>query len=116
MSLSFSARWVCRPTPCEGPKLRASSAASRISPRLTLNGEHGATTMRCIAWRAGSCQVSIRRCVSARIAASASTTLSGGSPPALWPTLIAPRAAWKRMPISAAACRLSSSRQPFGNR
>jgi hypothetical protein len=28
---------------------RASSAASRISSRLTLKGEQGATTMRCIA-------------------------------------------------------------------
>ena len=31
------------------PCSRANSAASRISSRLTENGEHGATTMRCIA-------------------------------------------------------------------
>jgi hypothetical protein len=42
MSLSFSARWVCSDTPYS----RASNAASRISSRLTENGEHGATTMR----------------------------------------------------------------------
>ena len=42
MSLSFSARWVCRLTPCA----RASSAASRIRPGLTENGLQGATTTR----------------------------------------------------------------------
>lgn len=110
MSLSFSARWVCSEAPCS----RASSAASRISSRLTENGEQGATTMRCIAQRCGSCQRSMTRWVSARIAASLSTTRSGGRPPRDWPTLIDPRAAWKRMPISVAASRLSSSRTPFG--
>ena len=49
--------------------------------RLTENGLQGATTMRVIAWRAGSCQRSMRRCVSRRMAASSSTTRSGGSPP-----------------------------------
>ncbi|EWS52671.1 hypothetical protein X551_04541 [Methylibium sp. T29] len=82
--------------------------------RLTENGEHGATTMRRIAKRAGSCQRSISRCVSFRIAGSASTTWSGGRPPWLWPTLIEPRAAWKRMPISVAASMLSSSVTPLG--
>ena len=116
MSLSFSARCVCSDTPCALPKERASSAASRISSRLTEKGLQGATTMRCIAWRFGSCQRSMRRCVSARIAASSSTTLSGGSPPLDSPTLIAPRAAWKRMPICAAASSVSSRRVPLGNR
>ena len=40
----------------------------------------------------------------------ASTRLSGGSPPALSPTLIAPRVGWKRMPIVRAASIVSSSR------
>ncbi len=110
MSLSFSARWVCSDTPCS----RARTAASRISSRLTEKGLHGATTMRVIAWRAGSCQRSMRRCVSFRIAASLSTTLSGGRPPALAPTLMEPRAAWKRMPISIAASMLWSSVTPLG--
>ena len=54
--------------------------------------------------------------MSARIAGSASTTLSGGSPPALSPTLIAPRVGWKRMPTVPAASIVSSSRDPFGKR
>ena len=45
MSLTFSARWVCSDTRYS----RASRAASRISSRLTENGEHGATTTRSIA-------------------------------------------------------------------
>ncbi len=110
MSFSFSARCVCSETPCA----RASTAASRISSRLTENGEHGATTTRCIACRAGSCQRSTTRSVSARIASSRSTTRSGGRPPCDSPTLIEPRAAWKRMPISAAASSVSSRRTPFG--
>jgi len=112
MSLSFSARWVCRCTPWR----RASAAASRIRPVPTENGEHGATTSRVIANRPGSCQRAIRRSVSARMSSSRSTTSSGGSPPWLAPTLIEPRAAWKRSPAAAAASMLSSSRVPAGYR
>ena len=113
-SSSFSARWVWSETPCAAPKLRASRADSRISSRLAVNGEHGARTIRRIENRPGSCQRSISRWLSARIAASFSTSRSGGNPPCASPTLIEPRAAWKRMPIAVAASMLSSSRQPFG--
>ena len=44
-SFTFSARCVCSDT----PYCRASSAESRISSRLTENGEQGATTTRSIA-------------------------------------------------------------------
>jgi hypothetical protein len=50
------------------------------------------------------------------MASSSSTTESGGSPPALSPTLIAPRQAWKRRPMRRATSMVSSRRAPFGNR
>ena len=97
MSSSFSARWVCSITPLS----RASAAASAISPVETEKGEQGASPTRTIAPGEGSWNASTTRTMSARIAGSASTTLSGGSPPALSPTLIAPRVGWKRMPTVA---------------
>ena len=45
MSCTFSAVCVCMLTLC----WRASAALSRISSRLTVNGEQGATTIRSIA-------------------------------------------------------------------
>ncbi len=54
------------------------------------------------------------RMQSFRIAASSSTSASGGRPPALSPMDIAPRVGWKRSPISRAASIVSSSRAPFG--
>jgi len=85
-----------------------------MSSRLTEKGEQGATTMRRMAYRAGSCHRSMSRWVSLRMAGSPSTTRSGGRPPWDWPTLMEPRAAWKRMPMLAAPSRLSSSRTPLG--
>ena len=49
-SSSVSAMWVCRRT----PRSRASSADSRISSLVTLNGEQGASAIRTIASGAGS--------------------------------------------------------------
>jgi hypothetical protein len=80
---------VCSDT----PRSRASSADSRIRSRETENGEQGASTMRRIEWREASCQRPMRRSLSRNIAASVSTTSSGGRPPALRPTLMLPRAA-----------------------
>jgi len=88
-SLSFSARWVCSDTPCA----RASTADSRISSRVTENGEHGASTTRSMEWRALSWYCWIRRRLSRRMASSSSTTASGGRPPLLRPRLMEPRAA-----------------------
>ena len=75
-------------------------AVSRIRSRETENGEQGASAIRTIACGRGSWKASMTRCESARIAASLSTSASGGRPPALSPTLIEPRQAWKRMPIA----------------
>ena len=86
MSSSFSARWVWSITPLS----RASAAASRIRPVETENGEHGARPTRTIASGRGSWKASTTRIMSSRIARSSSTRLSGGRPPALSPTLIAP--------------------------
>ena len=98
------------------PLSRASAAASRISPVETENGEQGARPTRTMAPGDGSWKASTTRTMSFRIAGSGSTSASGGSPPALSPTLIAPRVGWKRMPIVAAAATVSSSRAPFGKR
>lgn len=95
---------------------RASAAASRINPRLTEKGEHGAMPNQTIAPSLASWKRSMTRIGSARIAASSSTRLSGGNPPSLSPTLIAPRVAWKRTAMSSAAAIVSSSVTPFGNR
>jgi len=87
-----------------------------MSSRLTEKGEHGATATLSMAKRPRSWWASITLCVSAMIAGSSSTRLSGGSPPWLRPTLMLPRAAWNRIPISAAGSMLSSRRHPFGKR
>ena len=110
MSSAFSARWVCSLTPLSA----ASAAASRISSRETENGEQGAIPTRTIAPSDSSWKASITRMQSSIMSASRSTRLSGGSPPALSPTLIAPRVGWNRSPIVAAASIVSSSRTPSG--
>ena len=87
-SSSVSARCVCRRT----PRRRASSADSRISSPVTLNGEQGPTTIRSSDSGDGSCQRSIAASVAASTASRSSTTESGGRPPSDWPRSIDPRA------------------------
>ena len=77
-SSSVSAMCVCSRT----PRARASSADSRISSCVTLNGEQGASAIRTIASGEGSWCSSIAASQAARIASRSSTTSSGGSPPA----------------------------------
>ena len=98
------------------PLSRANAAASAISPVETENGEQGASPTRTIAPGEASWNPSTTRTKSRRMSASASTRLSGGSPPALSPTLIAPRVGWKRIPTVAAASMVSSSLTPSGKR
>ena len=86
MSSTFSARWVCSPT----PRLRAMSAVSRISSIETEKGEHGASETRCMAWRDGSWKASTTRWQSARMSASSQHRMSGGRPPPDSPMLIEP--------------------------
>ena len=87
-----------------------------MSSRLTEKGEQGASAICSMEPEAGSWYRATSRSMSARMSASRSTTESGGRPPALWPTLMAPRVAVKRMPASRAPSMLSSRRQPLGNR
>ncbi len=100
MSLSFSARWVWSET----PRSRASSAdgphqVARDRERRA-GRQHDAAHR--VARRIVPAARSAARC-RARIASSLSTTSSGGRPPRLRPTLMLPRAAWKRMPMASAA-------------
>ena len=74
---------MCRRT----PRRRASSAASVISPRVTENGEQGASAIRTIAPGAGSWKRLIAASLAARIASRSSTTSSGGSPPSELPEI-----------------------------
>ena len=107
-SSGVSARWVCRRT----PRRRASSAASRMSPPVTENGEQGATATRSIEPGDGSCQRSMASSVAARTASRSSTTSSGGRPPCERPRSMEPRQGWKRRPTSRAARIEAPSRSP----
>jgi hypothetical protein len=83
---------------------------SRMKSRDTENGEHGAARDAQHGQRDGSWNASITRRVSRRIVVLAlAPARPGGRPPADSPTLIAPRHAWKRRPISRAAAIVSSS-------
>ncbi len=83
---------------------------------VTEKGEQGAITICVIAPGPGWWYASTTRTQSSRIAASVSTTESGGSPPSLSPRLIDPREAISRIPTSAAAATSSSRRESLGKR
>ena len=79
---------------------------------VTENGEQGASAIRTIASKDGSCQSSTAAALAARMSSIDSTTESGGSPPLLCPRSIDPRAGWNRSPTSAAAPISAASRSP----
>ena len=86
---------------------RASSADSCISPRVTENGEHGATAISTAAPSASPAAASVAASTSSR----RSTIVSGGRPPSDSPRSIDPREATMRTPSSRAA-RISASSNP----
>src|SRR5918997_193110 len=105
-SSSVSARWVCSLTSF----LRASSAVSAISSRVTEKGEQGASAIRSIEPEEGSWKRSMASSLAARISSRFSTISSGGSPPRERPRSIEPRQGWNRSPTLLAASTSTSRR------
>ena len=89
---------------------RASASVSRSNSGVTLNGEHGARSIRHKECVFASWYASRTRTQSASTSASRSTQSSGGSPPPLCPRLMLPRQRCRRMPNSSAASSTASMR------
>src|SRR5215210_28656 len=107
-SSSVSARWVWSLT----PRLRASSAVSAMSSRVTEKGEQGARAILSIESGEGSWKRSMASSLAARISSRSSTASSGGSPPRELPKSIEPRQGWNRSPNSRAVSTSTPRRSP----
>ncbi|SLH96232.1 Uncharacterised protein [Mycobacteroides abscessus subsp. abscessus] len=97
---------MCRRTPAD----LASAADSRSRSGVTENGEQGASAIRTMASKPGSCQRSIASAPAVRMWSSRSTTESGGRPPSLAPRSQPVRASAASAPV--AATRTASSSMP----
>ena len=83
---------------------------------VTENGEHGASTILCMANGDGSWKARMHLSLSRMISSSDCTTLSGGRPPSLRDLLMLPRVGEKRMPSLSAASNCRAMMSPSKER